>query len=254
MVSRSTPVRGGGSTSRSPGRSPSFGYWFAWSSVLAVYGSFIGLLLIGEFADADSRHRRPTRGIRAGSSAFSWAKLIGIGAILALLLFNVRGMRPAVGSQLRRRRDDDHPRRRDRDRPAPHGRRLEPRASTRTTSPASVEFFGDSPSGFNQFALIMVWLYILGWSTYGPEAAATFAPEYKDTKNDTRKALAVTGGMYVVLAVPAAGRRARHGRLRRDRRRPVGCRLPDRRDARDRRRHDSARFSRSACAPGCCSR
>ncbi len=37
----------------------------------------------------------------------------------------------------------------------------------------------------------MVWLYILGWSTYGPEAAATFAPEYMDTKNDTRKAIAV---------------------------------------------------------------
>ena len=46
----------------------------------------------------------------------------------------------------------------------------------------------------------MVWLYILGWSTYGPEAAATFAPEYKDTKNDTRKALAATGGLNVVLA------------------------------------------------------
>ena len=64
-----------------------------------------------------------------------------------------------------------------------------------------MEFFGDQPTGFNQFALVMVWLYILGWSTYGPEAAATFAPEYKDTKNDTRKALAVTGGMNVVLAV-----------------------------------------------------
>jgi amino acid transporter len=46
----------------------------------------------------------------------------------------------------------------------------------------------------------MVWMYILGWSTYGPEAAATFAPEYKDTKNDTRKALATTGGLNVILA------------------------------------------------------
>ena len=47
----------------------------------------------------------------------------------------------------------------------------------------------------------MVWLYIIGWSTYGPEAAATFAPEYKDTKDDTRKALAVTGGVNVLLAI-----------------------------------------------------
>jgi amino acid transporter len=43
-------------------------------------------------------------------------------------------------------------------------------------------------------------LYIIGWSSYGPEAPATFAPEFKDTKNDTRKALASVGGLNVVLA------------------------------------------------------
>ena len=48
--------------------------------------------------------------------------------------------------------------------------------------------------------MIMVWLYILGWSTYGPESGATFAPEYKDTANDTRKALASVGALNVVLA------------------------------------------------------
>jgi hypothetical protein len=26
-----------------------FGYWFAWSSVLAIYGGLIGFLLVGEF-------------------------------------------------------------------------------------------------------------------------------------------------------------------------------------------------------------
>ena len=46
----------------------------------------------------------------------------------------------------------------------------------------------------------MVWLYIIGWSSYGPEAPATFAPEYMDTKNDTRQALASTGALNVVLA------------------------------------------------------
>jgi amino acid transporter len=65
---------------------------------------------------------------------------------------------------------------------------------------ANVEFYGDSPTGFNQFVMIMVWLYILGWSTYGPESGATFAPEYKDTANDTRKALASVGAFNVVLS------------------------------------------------------
>jgi len=176
-----------------------FGYWFAWSSVLAVYGSFIGLLLIGEFAD-------PTDGIAtwswdpAGLSAVTSAKLIGIGAIIFCYVFNVRGMRPAVGLSY-----------------VVGAMMLVPvvviaigafltgdvgnHAVGSNYVAASVEFFGDSPSGFNQFALIMVWLYILGWSTYGPEAAATFAPEYKDTKNDTRKALTVTGGLNVGLSI-----------------------------------------------------
>ncbi len=175
-----------------------FGYWFAWSSVLAIYGSFIGLLLIGEFAD-------PKSGIATWApdppviAALSSAKLIGIACIAICFFFNIRGMRPAVwlsyvvgalmvlpiavigiGAFL----TGD----------------VSNHAVGSNAVAGSVEFFGDSPSGFNQFALIMVWMYILGWSTYGPEAAATFAPEYKDTKNDTRKALAVTGGLNVVLA------------------------------------------------------
>jgi amino acid transporter len=64
----------------------------------------------------------------------------------------------------------------------------------------NVAVYGDNPGGFNQFLLIMVWLYIIGWSTYGPEAGATFAPEYKDTKNDTRKAIASVGALNVLLA------------------------------------------------------
>ena len=175
-----------------------FGYWFAWSSVLAVYGSFIGLLLIGEFADPDSSLATWTYD-PVGLSAISWAKIIGIGAILVCYVFNVRGMRPAVGLSY-----------------VVAAMMIIPivviafgaiitgdvgnHAVGSNYVAASVEFFGDTPSTFNQFALIMVWLYILGWSTYGPEAAASFAPEYKDTKNDTRKALAVTGGMNVVLA------------------------------------------------------
>ena len=60
----------------------------------------------------------------------------------------------------------------------------------------------------------MVWLYVLGWSTYGPEAPATFAPEFVDTKNDTRKAIASTGGLNVFLAALLPHRHRRHARLR----------------------------------------
>jgi amino acid transporter len=60
--------------------------------------------------------------------------------------------------------------------------------------------FGESASTWHQFGLIMVWLYVLGWSTYGPEAPATFAPEFIDTKNDTRKAIISTGAFNVFLS------------------------------------------------------
>ncbi len=60
--------------------------------------------------------------------------------------------------------------------------------------------FGESDSTWHQFGLIMVWLYVLGWSTYGPEAPATFAPEFIDTKNDTRKAIMSTGAFNVFLS------------------------------------------------------
>jgi amino acid transporter len=174
-----------------------FGYWFAWSSVLAIYGSLIGYLLIGSFGG---------EGYFATESwdpplipLLGWPQLIGVMCIVLCWAFNVRGMRPAlwlsyivgalmlfpivviaVGGFL----TGDF-----------SNHQIDSNFIT-----ANIEFYGDSPSGFNQFMMIMVWMYILGWATYGPESGATFAPEYKDTKNDTRKALASVGALNVVLA------------------------------------------------------
>ena len=119
---------------------------------------------------------------------------------------------------------------------------------------ANVECTATSATFFNQFVLVMVWLYILGWSTYGPEAAATFAPEYKDTTNDTRKALASTGGLNVVLShllpIVVLGTIGYDGILADDLRRP----LPGRRAPLDRRGRASGRSSSSASAAACSSR
>jgi len=45
--------------------------------------------------------------------------------------------------------------------------------------------------------LALVWIWIMIWST-APEAAATFAPEYKDTVNDTRKAL-LSSALFILM-------------------------------------------------------
>ena len=175
-----------------------FGYWFAWSSVLAIYGSLIGYLLLAEFGGdgylATTIYDPPF--IRP----LGWAQLIGVMCIVLCWIFNIRGMRPAVGLSY-----------------VVGALMIFPilviaiggfvtgdfqnHEINSNFLAANVEFYGDSPTFFNQFVMVMVWLYILGWSTYGPEAGATFAPEYKDTANDTRKALASVGALNVVLSI-----------------------------------------------------
>jgi amino acid transporter len=175
-----------------------FGYWFAWSSVLAIYGSLIGYMLLAEFGGdgylATHVYHPPI------IQPLGWAQIIGVACIVLCWVFNIRGMRPAVGlsyvvgalmilpilviaiggfitGDFSNHQIDSN------------------------FVAANVEFYGDSATFFNQFVMIMVWLYILGWSTYGPEAGATFAPEYKDTVNDTRKALVSVGALNVFLSI-----------------------------------------------------
>ncbi len=176
-----------------------FGYWFAWSSVLAIYGSLIGYLLIAEFG-ADSYFATTTWDPPIIYSPLGWPQLIGVACIVLCWIFNIRGMRPAVGLSY-----------------VVGALMIIPilviaiggfvtgdfqnHEINSNFIAANVEFYGDSPTFFNQFVMVMVWMYILGWSTYGPEAGATFAPEYKDTANDTRKALASVGALNVFLSI-----------------------------------------------------
>ena len=175
-----------------------FGYWFAWSSVLAIYGSLIGYLLLAEFGGdgylATHIYNPPI------IQPLGWAQLIGVMCIVLCWVFNIRGMRPAVGLSY-----------------VVGALMILPilviaiggfitgdfsnHQINSDFLASNVSFYGDSPTFFNQFVMIMVWLYILGWSTYGPEAGATFAPEYKDTVNDTRKALASVGALNVFLSI-----------------------------------------------------
>jgi amino acid transporter len=177
-----------------------FGYWFAWSSVLAIYGGIIGTLLTVRFW--------PTSEI----STHVWhltfvdvtgVRLIGLVCILSCFLFNVRGMRPAVwfsyvtGAMMLIPvlslaiipflNGDIHN-----------------HALNQNFISASVSFYGGTPSTFQSIAMFMVWFWVIGWSSYGPEAPATFAPEFVDTKDDTRKALASAGilNCFLCLLLP----------------------------------------------------
>src|ERR671936_1789004 len=55
----------------------------------------------------------------------------------------------------------------------------------------------DAGLAWGGLQLALVWIWIMIWST-APEAAATFAPEYKDTGRDTRKAL-ISSAAFILL-------------------------------------------------------
>jgi amino acid transporter len=47
----------------------------------------------------------------------------------------------------------------------------------------------------------MAWLYVIGYSTYGAGCAATWAPEFRNTKEDTRKAILAVGGLNLAFGL-----------------------------------------------------
>ena len=67
-----------------------------------------------------------------------------------------------------------------------------------------MQFYGGSAGTFSSITMGIVWFWVIGWSSYGPEAPATFAPEFHDTKDDTRTALASAGVLnsFLCLLLP----------------------------------------------------
>jgi amino acid transporter len=157
-----------------------FGYWFAWSSVLAINGLVVGTLVQVEFFEG-------TAWAHSGAGFdLTLPILLGAIAILLVWLFNIFGVRPAVwfgyvtGAML--------------------------------IVPAAVLMFlpyltGDWESANMTWeigaggglALALTWLYFMGWSSYGFEAVAAFAPEYQDPASDTPKALRASAAFSVVV-------------------------------------------------------
>ena len=67
-----------------------FGYWFAWSSVLAIFGETIGYLVQAQWAPGQ------TWSVQVGSVAIGLPHVIAAGCVTAVWLFNILGMRMAL--------------------------------------------------------------------------------------------------------------------------------------------------------------
>jgi amino acid transporter len=158
-----------------------FGYWIAWSVVLAIFG-----ILIGQFMTSAWFSGQPL-GTPLGDGWFSTGPVniglphvIATGLIVAVWLFNILGMRVSVtfgylaGILLM----------------IPLFVLIVLPYFTGDFHSSNLTFKlndGGLPWGGLQMAL--VWIWLMTWSAWGVDVCATFAPEYKDTVNDTKLAL-----------------------------------------------------------------
>jgi len=158
-----------------------FGYWFAWSSVLAINGLVIGTLIQAKWFAST------TFSASGGHFLFNLPILIGIGLILAVWVFNVVGMRIGLwvgyvtGALLI----------------VPLAVLMFGGYFTGNFHGSNLTFNFGSSSG-DAVLLALTWMYFMGWSSYGFEAVATFAPEYQKPRRDLPTGL-MTAAVFSIL-------------------------------------------------------
>lgn len=160
-----------------------FGYWFAWSSVLALFGVVIGTLIQTEWFSGE------TWTFSTGlADNLGLPHVIAIVVIIVVWAINMFGIKPAVWMAYA--------------------------TGALLMIPLAVFIIGPYVTGewsstnmtwdVPDWKTAIVWLYIMGWSAYGVETCATFAPEYKDTARDTSLALrsAALFSLVVYITLP----------------------------------------------------
>ena len=172
-----------------------FGYWFAWSSVLSVFGLVVGSLIQRQwFSGQDWTF---STGL---ADNLGLGHVIGGGLVIAVCLANVFGIRPAVwlsyltGAMLM----------------VPLAVFIVVPYLSGAWEPSNLTWaLDDEGQSWGGLKLALVWLYLMGWSAYGVEACATFAPEYMDTVRDTSRALRYSAvfslGVYALLPLGVTG-------------------------------------------------
>jgi amino acid transporter len=161
-----------------------FGYWFAWSSVLAIYGLVIGTLAQAQWFSSS------TWSVWDGAVHVGLAQVIAIGAIFVCWIVNTLGIRPTVLVQY------------------VIGIALLVPMFCLMVLPfilgdvhSSNLTWGLNAKGlpWGGWKIAFVWLYLMGWTVYSSEICASFAPEYRDTARDTQRALMSTALFIVVV-------------------------------------------------------
>lgn len=172
----------------------SFGYWFAWTGSIAVYGVIIGSLVQAEwFPDQDWT-------VHAGFVDITFARVIAAGLVVAIWAANAAGLRPTL---------------------------LVAYVTAAALAVPLVVFavvpyftgdwdasrltwgLGADGQEWGGWRLAIVWLYVMLWTSLGVETCATFAPEYRDPVRDTTRALRAAAlfclAVFVLLPLGVTG-------------------------------------------------
>jgi len=174
-----------------------FGYWIGWSVVLSFLGLFTGYFVRTEWFPGEPGGTYAFGGTCAdpcrdyfstGPVHIGLDHVVAIALILAVWTFNVFGTRVAVTFNYLA------------------GILLMFPLFCFTLLPflngdwesSNLTFkLNDPGQAWGGLQIALVWIWIMIWST-APEAAATFAPEYKNTVRDTRRAL-ISSASFILL-------------------------------------------------------
>jgi amino acid transporter len=173
-----------------------FGYWIGWSVVLSFLGLFTGYIAQSEWFPNEPYGTYAFGGAKIDNGYFSTGSvhiglqhLIAIGLILAVWVFNFFGTRIAVSFNYAAGVLLMFPL---------FCFTLLPFLNGDFTTSNLTFKLNDPGLAWGGLQIALVWIWIMIWST-APEAAATFAPEYKDTVRDTRKALISSAAFIMII-------------------------------------------------------
>lgn len=168
-----------------------FAYWIAFTSTFAVFGLIAADLIKSQWFSGQDWT------LSAGFLSIGFSQVVACVIIVVVWTINVAGMRPTklfgyvtgvifIGVLI--------------------AFAALPFLTGSWTSSFMTSNLFDGGFSWEGVQIVLVWLYLMGWSSYPTEQAATFAPEYHDPIHDTRKGLmsAATFTLAAFVLVPFA--------------------------------------------------
>jgi amino acid transporter len=170
----------------------SFGYWFAWTTAIAVYAIIIGSLVQAQWLPGQDWS------IDLGLVNLTFPIVVGLVVVAALWLINALGISVTMrfayvtGALLM----------------IPLFVFIVLPYATGDWSASNLTWRLDEAGG-TPLQNALVWLYIMAWTSFGVEICATFTPEYRRGARDASRALKVSAlfslGVFVLLPLGVTG-------------------------------------------------